>query len=444
MTESVDLLIVARWLLPVVPEDTLLENHAVAIRDGKVIGICTNDESIKHYAAKETIILTEHVLMPGLINLHMHAAMVLMRGIADDVALMPWLEQHIWPAEQKYVTPNFVREGTLLACAEMLSGGTTTFNDMYFYPEASIQASLQMGMRASIGLVVLEFSTNYANNAASYIAKGTEVRDQYKTDSLVSFNFSPHAPYTVSDESLIQINMLAEQLDIGIHMHLHETQNEVIQSQQTYGMTPLHRLSKLGLLSARLSLAHCVHMTELEMQLLAEQCCHIAHCPASNLKLASGIAPITKCIEYGINVGLGTDGAASNNRLDMFAEMRLAALLAKGQSGDATAVSAYRAIEMATINGAKALGLESKIGSVEVGKCADLIAVKMSDLNLQPCYDPVSHIVYVASRENVSHVWVNGDLKYYQPQAQQGVFNGVEPQELSDIVQQWQHKMSKH
>ena len=442
MKKPVDLIIEARWLLPIVPENTLLEHQSVVIHAGVIVAICSIDDANTQYDAIETVKLSEHVLMPGLVNLHSHAAMNLMRGLADDLPLMPWLEQHIWPAEAKLVSANFVKEGTLLACAEMLSGGITTFNDMYFYPEAAAEASVQMGMRANLGLVVLEFASNYANDAASYIEKGTQARDQYKNEALISFSFAPHAPYTVSDETFTQISTLAEQLDIGIHTHLHETQYEISQSEQAYGLRPLARFANLGLLGANITLAHCVHLNTLEMQLLAEKGCHVAHCPSSNLKLASGIAPIAQYVKYGINIGLGTDSAASNNRLDMFAEIRLAALLAKGQSGDATAVSAHQVLAMATINGAKALRLDDKIGSIELGKLADLTAVKLSDMIMQPCFDPVSHLVYVAGREQVSHVWVNGDLKYHKPKNSDGVFSNIEPQELTNIVAKWQTKLA--
>ncbi len=441
-TIFVDLIICARWLCPVVPANTLFENYAVVIQAGKIIDICPINQT-KQYQATETIQLNEHVLMPGLINLHTHAAMSLMRGLADDMPLMPWLEQHIWPAERAVVSPNFVRDGTLLACAEMLSSGVTMFNDMYFYPLATAEAAVQIGMRANLGLVVLEFPTNYANDAEDYIDKGTAAKDLLRDEPLISFSFAPHAPYTVADATFSHINTLSAQLDIGIHTHLHETRTEIAQSEQTYGMRPLVRLANLGLLNSTVTLAHCVHLNTAEVKLLADHGCSIAHCPSSNLKLASGIAPIAECAKQGINIGLGTDGAASNNRLDMFAEMRLAALLAKGQSGDATAISAHQVLEMATINGAKALNLADKIGSIEIGKLADLTAVGLSDMNMQPCYDVVSHLVYVAGREQVSHVWVAGDLKFHRPEQGCGLYSHVEPQELSDIVNKWQSKLTE-
>ena len=442
MKINVDLIIAARWLCPVVPSHTVLQNQAVVIQAGNIIDICLLDEATQ-YNAIETVQLNEHVLIPGLINLHTHAAMSLMRGLADDLPLMPWLQQHIWPAEQKFVSSTFVYEGTLLATAEMLSGGITTFNDMYFYPESTAEATIKIGMRANLGLVVMEFPTNYANDAESYIQKGLEARDHLRDAPQISFSFAPHAPYTVADATFERIMTLAEQVDIGVHTHMHETQQEIADSEQAHGLRPLNRFANLGMLSPTLTLAHCVHLNDAEIKLLAEHGCSIAHCPSSNLKLASGIAPITEYVKQGINVGLGTDGAASNNRLDMFAEMRLAALLAKGQSYDATAISAYQALEMATINGAKALNLSDKIGSIQAGKLADLCAVKLSDIETQPCFDPISHLVYVAGREHVSHVWVSGDLKFHRPIGGEGMYSSVEPQELKDIVSRWQSKLSE-
>lgn len=444
MTQQVDLIIKARWLLPIVPQDRLFEHFAVVINAGAIVAICPIANLDSQYNANETVILDEHILMPGLINLHTHAAMSLMRGLADDIALMPWLSEHIWPAEAQVVSPAFVYDGTLLACAEMLSGGVTTFNDMYFYPAAAADASLKAGMRANLGLVVLDFPTQYASDASDYLTKGTAVRDDYSSQSQITFSFAPHAPYTVSDEAFSQVVMMSEQLDISLHSHLHETQDEIHQSLQTYGMRPLARLDKLGMLTSGSTFAHCVHLNEVEVQLMAANNCSIAHCPSSNLKLASGIAPITSYAKQGINIGLGTDGAASNNRLDLFTEVRLSALLAKGQSGDATAISAHEALRMATINGAKALNMLDKIGSIEIGKRADLCAVKLSDMEMQPCFDPVSHLVYVVGREQVSHTWVDGDLKYHKPNDSKGVYSHIEPQELSGIVNRWQPKLKAY
>ncbi len=443
MKITVDLIIEARWLVPILPNNTLLEYFAVVIKNGEIVDLCSIEAVRKAYQANEVIELPEHVLMPGMINLHTHAAMSLMRGLADDLPLMPWLKAHIWPAEAELVSADFVHDGTQLSCAEMLSGGTTTFNDMYFFPKAAAEASLRMGIRANLGLIVLDTSTAYANDADHYIQLGLDTRDHFRDESLIGFSFAPHVPYTVSDASFQRIATLAEQVGIGVHIHVHETQDELQKSEEVHGLRPLSRLANLGLLGPHVTMAHCVHLEDAEIQLLLEHGCNIAHCPTSNLKLASGIAPINQYMHSGINVGLGTDGAASNNRLDMFAEMRLAALLAKGQSGDATSVSAYQALEMATINGAKALNLDDKIGSIEVGKLADLTAVSMSDINCQPCFDPVSHLVYVAGREQVSHTWVSGDLKYHRPKDSAGVYKNIEPRALRDIVEKWQPKLSQ-
>ncbi len=443
MKQAVSLIIEARWIVPVIPRQTLLENHAVIIQGNKIVDICTIANAQQQYQAEETVQLTNQVLMPGLINLHAHSAMVLMRGLADGLSLTPWLENHIWPAETKLVSPEFVYDGHLLAAAEMLGGGVTTCNDMYFFPSSSADASIKMGMRTHLGLVVLEFPTQYANDADDYIKKGLTVRDQYRNEPLVSFSFAPHAPYTVSDESFSRIAVLADQVNIGVHTHLHETADELAQSEDEHGLRPLSRLANMNLLGPHVTFAHCVHLSDAEVDMLAAHGCHIAHCPSSNLKLASGIAAVNQYQAAGINVGLGTDGAASNNRIDIFAEMRLAALLAKGQSGDATALPADAVLEMATINGASALGLADQIGSIEVGKLADLTAVSFSDIEMQPVFDPVSHLVYVAGREHVTHTWVNGALRYHKPSGAVGVYSGVEPNELSDIVSKWQPKVSE-
>lgn len=443
MKQQVNSIIEARWLFPCVPSQVLLEHHAVVINADKIVDICPISEAVNQYQADETIALTEHVLIPGLINLHTHAAMSLMRGLADGVGLTDWLQNHIWPAEAQLVNPEFVYDGTLLAAAEMLSGGITTFNDMYFYPDQTANASIKMGVRANIGLVVIDFPTQYANDADDYIKKGLDARDFSRNKSLITFSFAPHAPYTVSNNTFMRVATLANQVNITMHTHLHETQAEIAESESQFGLRPLSRLANMDLLGPNMTFAHGVYMNNVEMQMLADYGCHIAHCPSSNLKLASGIAPIQRYLQHGVNIGLGTDGAASNNRLDVFSEMRLAALLAKGESGDATSLPAYKALEMATINGAKALGLDDRIGSIEVGKSADLTAVALSDINMRPCFDPISHLVYVAGREQVSHVWVEGILRYHKPADSAGVFSGIEPRELEEILAKWQPKVSQ-
>lgn len=430
-----------RWLIPMDGRKVMLEQHVVVVDQGRIQAIVPKNEVPDSVSQWPVIDCPYHALMPGLVNLHTHSSMNLLRGYADDYALMPWLNEHIWPAEQQWVSKSFVHDGSLLACAEMLSGGVTTFNDMYFFPQATIEAAKRCGMRANIGLVVMEFAGNYASTANEYIRLGTEVRDTYKAEPLFSFSFAPHAPYTVSNHTFEQISTLAEQLNLGIHTHLHETQAEIQQSLDAFGVRPLDRLHALGLIGPATVLAHGVHLETAELDKLSTLGAHIAHCPCSNLKLASGIAPVAAALRAGINVGLGSDGAASNNRLDMWQELRTAALLAKAKDENPESVPAYTALEMATIRGAQALGLQDQIGSIEVGKQADLIAVKLDELNSLPCFDPVSHLAYVAGREQVTHTWVNGQLRFYKTEEGSAVFEGVETEELRSIALQWQLKL---
>jgi 5-methylthioadenosine/S-adenosylhomocysteine deaminase len=408
--ETADLLIEARWVIPVNPANTALERHSVAVRDGRILAVLPTGEAQGRYSAAERVSLPRHALIPGLINLHTHAPMALMRGLADDLPLMQWLQDHIWPAEARHVSPQFVYDGTLLACAEMLRGGITCMNEMYFFPGDAARAALDMGMRAALGLIVIDFPSAYATDADDYLAKGLALRDALREHELLSFCMAPHAPYTVSDKSFARLLTVAEELDLPVHIHVHETRDEIEQGLAQHGVRPLERLHRLGLVGPNLIAVHAVHLTDEEIALLSRHGSSVAHCPSSNLKLASGFAPVTKMLERGINVGLGTDGAASNNRLDLFEEMRLAALLAKAVSGNAQALPAHQALGMATLGAARALRLDQAIGSIEPGKFADLTAVEFTAPDMLPCYDPISHIVYAAARENVSHVWVAGKL----------------------------------
>jgi len=341
----------------------VLEQHAVAVRDGRIEAVLPVEAARRRFAQYPALALPEHALIPGLVNAHTHAAMSLMRGIADDMPLMRWLQEHIWPAEARHVSPQFVRDGTLLACAEMLRGGITCFNDMYYFPEAALEAALEAKMRASLGAIVIDFPSAYAADADDYLRKGLALRDRYADEPLLSFCLAPHAPYTVSDESFGKVAKLAAELDLPVHLHLHETADEVSRSEHEHGARPLERLHRLGLLSPALIAVHAVHVSEAEIALLARHGCSVVHCPSSNLKLASGFAPVAALLKAGVNVALGTDGAASNNRLDMFQEMRTAALLAKAVAGDAEAMPAHAALRAATLGGASALGLESRIGT---------------------------------------------------------------------------------
>src|SRR5579859_3919276 len=405
---TADLVIEAAWVIPVEPDGVALENHAVAIDGRNIVALLPRDEMTMRCSARQTYRLDSHVLIPGLINFHSHSAMALMRGLADDLKLMDWLSKHIWPAETRHVSPQFVYDGTLLACAEMLRGGVTCFNDMYFFPEMTARAALDAGMRAALGIIVIEFPTAYATDAQDYLRKGLAMRDEFKREPLLSFCMAPHAPYTVSDKSFEQILTLSEQLQIPINTHLHETLDEIRESLAKFGVRPLARLDRLGILGRNFIAVHAVHLETEEISLLARLGCSVAHCPSSNLKLASGIAPVDRMLSSGINVGIGTDGAASNNRLDVFSEMRLAALLAKAAGGNADTLPAHTALRMATLNAAQALGLETRIGSIQPGKSADLCAVNLDSIELSPCYDPASHLIYAAGREHVSDVWVAG------------------------------------
>jgi 5-methylthioadenosine/S-adenosylhomocysteine deaminase len=434
--QSIDTLILAAHVVPVAPR-TVLNDHAVAIDGGRVVEVLPSSLALTRYQARNVVRLERHALIPGLVNLHCHAAMTLMRGIADDLPLMTWLQEHIWPAEARHVSDEFCHDGSLLAMAELLRAGTTTVNDMYFFPEATARAALRAGMRAALGMIAIEFPSAYAPDVNGYLQKGLATRDAYRGEPLLSFTFAPHAPYTVGDEALKRIAVLAEELDVPVHTHLHETRGEIEQGLAQHGVRPFERLRKLGLVGPRLIAVHAVHLDEVELDLMAREGVSVAHCPSSNLKLASGIAPVAGMRARGIRVGLGTDGAASNNRLDPWMEMRTAALLAKGASGDAKTVGAAEALEMATLEGARALGLEREIGSIEPGKAADLAAVELSSIETIPCFDVVSHLVYAAGRENVTHAWVAGELRLDERR-----LATLDAQDLHDKAIWWHSRLS--
>lgn len=408
---DIDLLIEARWIIPVEPAGVVFEHHAVAVHKGRIVAVLPTDQARQRYAARSFRPLGEHVLIPGLVNLHSHAAMNLLRGYADDQPLMRWLTEHIWPAEQRHVSHEFVRDGTLLACSEMLTGGITCFSDMYFFPDAAAEAALEAGMRAALGIVVIESPSAWASDADQYLSKGLAVRDRFRSHPLLHFTLAPHAPYTVSDATFDRVRTLAEQLELPVHMHIHETQDEIEQGIQQHGIRPIERLRRLGMISPRLVAVHAVHLDSDEIALLAREGASVAHCPTSNMKLASGAAPISTLHAAGVNIGLGTDSAASNNRLDLFQEMRIAGLLGKLTSGDASALPAGQLLHMATLGGARALGLDHEIGSILPGKSADLCAIALNAPETRPCYSSASHIVYAAGREHVSDVWVAGESR---------------------------------
>ena len=434
--QAVELLVSARWVIPVEPAATVLADHSVAIEAGRIVAVLPTAEAERSYEADKRVGLPSHVLIPGLVNLHTHAAMTLLRGLADDLPLMDWLKHHVWPAEARHVSPEFVYDGTLLACAEMLRGGVTCFNDMYFFPEAAGRAALDCGMRAALGIIALEFPTAYAADADDYIAKGLAARDRLREEPLLSFCMAPHAPYTVSDKTFTKVVTIAEELDLPIHIHLHETRHEIEESLAQHKSRPLERLGALGLLGPRLIAVHAVHVTGPEIDTLALHGASVAHCPSSNLKLASGFAPAAAMMARGVNLGIGTDGAGSNNRLDLLEEMRLAALLAKAVANDAQALPAHQALAAATLHGARALGLDAAVGSLVPGKFADLCAVSFEEPELSPCYDPESHLVYAAGRAQVSHVWVAGEMRL-----DQGKLVGFDNRGLNNRILLWQNKL---
>ena len=434
--EKADLLIHASWIISGSAEDLVLENSCLVVSEGKIREILDSSVVSSRYQAEKEMHLPGYALMSGLVNTHGHAAMSLFRGIADDLSLHTWLEDHIWPMEAKWVSEEFVYQGTQLAIAEMISSGTTCFADMYFFPDASARAATEAGIRVQLATPVIDFPNPWSIDADDAIQKTTVLHDQWRNSELVSTAFGPHAPYSVSDEPLKKIVMLSELLDIPIHMHIHETAFEVSEALRTQGKRPITRLAELGMLSPRFISVHATQLTDDEIRLLSDCGVSIAHCPESNLKLASGFCPVDKLMRAGVNVSLGTDGAASNNDLDMFSEMRTAAILAKACSGDAQALPAYKALQMATINGAKALGLDHLTGSLEAGKRADVIAVKLDELNTQPVHNPVSQLVYSTKSSQVKYVWVSGKLLL-----DNGELTTLDKETILQMARAWQQKL---
>jgi 5-methylthioadenosine/S-adenosylhomocysteine deaminase len=407
--QTIDALICPRWTIRVEPAVVAEEGLAVAIDAGRILEVLPSTQAEQRYAPRVRHDRPRHVLMPGLVNAHTHAAMSLFRGFADDLPLESWLHERIWPAEARWVGPEFVADGTRLAVAEMLTGGITCFSDMYYYPDVTGDVADQTGIRAVLGLIALDSPTAWAKDADEYLRKGLEVHDRFRAEALITTAFAPHAPYSVSDTTLTHVRRLADELDRPVHIHVHESSAEVTAAVAATGRRPLARLAALGLVTPGLIGVHATQLLPAEIELLANASASVVHCPRSNLKLASGLCPVAALRSAGVNVALGTDGAASNNRLDLWAEMQTAALLAKQVAGSAAALPAAQALEMATINGARALGLAGEIGSLVAGKAADVICVDLAGIEHRPLLDPVSQLVYVASRHDVSDVWVAGE-----------------------------------
>ena len=433
-----DTLIAPRWCAPVEPSNVVLSDHAVIVNDGRICDILPLAAARLKYQPSVVVEKPDHLLIPGFVNAHTHAAMSLMRGMADDKPLQPWLKEGIWPVEERWVSAEMVRDGTELAIAEMIAGGTTCFSDQYFFPEIVAETAVDLNMRAMVGTPIIEFPTAWAANAAEYMNKANDlVHDPYADHPLISTCFAPHSTYAMSDESFVELRVFADQLDARIQIHLHETAAEIASAMDRSGKRPFDRLHELGIVNASLLAVHCVHLSDSEITAFAESGVNIAHCPTSNLKLASGIAPVVAYRRAGINVAIGTDSAASNNTLDMLAEMRLAALLAKGISGDATALSATEALRMATLDGATALGIAHETGSIEAGKWADLACIDLGCVNSQPVYDPVSQLVYTASASQVTDVWIAG-----KHQLDNGQLSQIDTEKMLARSNEWRDRFA--
>ena len=403
----IDTLIHTKYLLPVEPMEVLID-HSVAIESGTIVSVLPTYKALKRYTAKETITLNHHILAPGLINMHTHSPMTLMRGLADDLKLMDWLHNHIWPAETAIMSKEYVYDGTLLACAEMIKSGTTCFNEHYFYPDIIANVAQEVGMRAKIGVLIINVKTAWAKNEQEVMQKATKLFDQAPTNDMLSFCLAPHSPYATSEETLRTVGILSKETGLPIHIHMHESLEEINISLEKYNVRPLARMKELGILTPRTQLVHMTQVNDADIQLVKEAQCHITHCPESNQKLASGHCLVQYFLDNQVNVCLGTDSAASNNDLDMIGEMRSAALCGKIIAGDPTAVSAENTLRMATINGARALGMDHLIGSISPNKKADLIAIDINFLNTRPLYNPISHLVYSCHSNQVTDVWVSG------------------------------------
>ena len=433
-----DTLILAGWCVPIEPANLVLSDHAVAVNDGKIVDILPVSEARQRYEAGVVVDRPDHVVLPGFVNAHTHAAMSLLRGIADDMPLERWLEEGVWPVELRWMSAEMVRDGTRLAIAEMLMSGCTCFSDQYFYPEIIAETAVDLNMRAMVGTPVIDFKTAWSNNASECLSKGADlVHDAYADHPLISSCFVPHSTATVSDEAFTELRVVADQLDRRIQIHLHESAQEIENELKSNGKRPIERLQDLGLVNASLMAVHAVHVTEEEISLFADAGVVVAHCPRSNLKLADGIAPVAAYRDAGVTVALGTDSAASNNVMDMLGEMRTATLLAKARADDAAALPAAEALRMATLDGAQALGLADSIGSIEKGKWADLACIDLRHINSQPVYDPISQIVYTVHPNQVSDVWVAG-----KHQVENGKLNHIDVDDLLQRTSEWQYRIA--
>ncbi len=433
--QNIDMIIHARWILPMSADPAVLENHSIAIAGERIVGILPTGIAKQQWRAAQELQRHDHVIMPGLVNAHAHTPCNLFRGLADDLPLMDWLKNHIWPAEGLILNPESVADFMYMAILELLRGGVTCFCDHFFFHDTAAKVVKETGVRANIALWIGNVPTVWGKNEAEYFAKAENTLNASTPDPRISWSLGPHSPYMVTPEAFKKIKNLSEQFNIPIHLHLHETQAEIDESLAKYGKRPIEWLNELGLISPKLIGIHMTQLTPQEIELVAASGMSIVHCPESNLKLASGFAPIHELLSAGVNVAIGTDGAGSNNDLDMFGELQTAALLCKGLSRSPTALPAYQALQMATIQGAKAFGLDHEIGSLESGKVADIISVDLSSYLTQPVYNPISHLAYAVNRLQVSDVWVAG-----KQLLNKGEFTEMDPQEIIRKSQHWVEK----
>ncbi|MEX0899919.1 MAG: TRZ/ATZ family hydrolase [Gammaproteobacteria bacterium] len=406
--QTAETLYEARWIIPVEPAGIVLDEHTLVVAADRIVALLSRADARARYPAAERVDLDHHALLPGFVNAHTHAAMTLLRGCGAGLPLHDWLRRAIWPVEQALVGPEFVRDGSRLAIAEMIRGGTTCFADQYFFPQETALVCADAGMRAALGIAVIDVPTAYAANADEYLQRGLELHDEWRGHALVRTMFAPHAPYTVGDATLARIRSYADELDLPIHMHLHETATEVADALTATGERPLARLARLGLLSSGFSAVHMTQLDDADLDALLRTGAGVVHCPQSNLKLASGFCPVARLLDAGVPVALGTDGAACNDGLDMLTETKVAALLAKGVAADAAALPAHAALHLATLAGAHALGLAQQTGSLVAGKSADFIAINLDDFATTPVHDAAAAIVYAATRSQVTDSWITG------------------------------------
>ena len=406
----VDKIIRPKWILPIMPDNQVIENSSLIIKAGKILEICSREDEKERYSSKEIYHLPGHAVLPSFVNCHTHLAMSYYRGLGDDLPLMEWLNNYIWPAEAATVSESLVFDGTQHALIESIRSGVGCVNDHYFFMPKVVDALRSAGLRGVVSNCLLHFGTPWAPTLSHCFAEAEHLFKYTQNDKLIHSAYGPHSPYGTDDDSMQQVTESAEKRGAKIHIHLHESEHEIVEyKKQNEGLSPIEKFHQKGWLNSRMIAVHMTQITDHEIDLVYQSEASIVHCPESNMKLASGVAPIQKMINKGINVALGTDGAASNNDLDMIGEMRSAAFLAKVSTMNSSNLSAETVLRMATYNGAKALGLENEIGSLEIGKSADIIAIDLNMPETQPVYNPISQIVYAASRDQVSHMWVAGN-----------------------------------